>query len=63
VRLKRAVVQRAVVLAGVDERLRQVGRGQMLRLRAKALKARRRPAYYLLKWALLGGLFYLVFVS
>jgi len=33
-----------------------------LRVRAKALKARSRTAYYLLKWLLLGGLFYLVFV-
>jgi len=33
-----------------------------LRLRAKQLKARSRTAYYLLKWALLGGLIYLVFV-
>jgi len=32
------------------------------RLRAKALKARSRAAYYVLKWLLLGGLFYLVFV-
>jgi len=32
------------------------------RLRAKALKARSRTAYYVLKWLLLGGLFYLVFV-
>jgi beta-hydroxylase len=34
-----------------------------LRLRAKQLKARSRTTYYLLKWLLLGGLFYLVFVS
>jgi beta-hydroxylase len=33
-----------------------------LRLRAKALKARSRTGYYVLKWLLLGGLFYLVFV-
>ena len=33
-----------------------------LRVRAKALKASSRATYYLLKWALLGGLFYLVFV-
>jgi beta-hydroxylase len=33
-----------------------------LRLRAKALKARSRAAYYAVKWLLLGGLFYLVFV-
>jgi hypothetical protein len=33
-----------------------------LRLRAKQLKTRSRAVYYLLKWALLGGLFYLVFV-
>jgi len=33
-----------------------------LRLRAKQLKARSRTVYYLLKWALLGGLFYLVFI-
>jgi beta-hydroxylase len=33
-----------------------------LRLRAKQLKARSRTAYYLLKWALLGGLIYLVFL-
>jgi beta-hydroxylase len=34
-----------------------------LRLRAKQLKAWSRTTYYLLKWALLGGLFYLVFVA
>ena len=33
-----------------------------LRLRAKQLKAWSRTTYYLLKWALLGGLFYLLFV-
>ena len=33
-----------------------------VRLRAKQLKARSRTVYYLLKWALLGGLIYLVFV-
>jgi beta-hydroxylase len=32
-----------------------------LRLRAKQLKAWSRTTYYVLKWALLGGLFYLVF--
>ena len=33
-----------------------------LRLRAKQLKAWSRSTYYVLKWALLGGLFYLVFL-
>ena len=33
-----------------------------LRLRAKQLKAWSRSTYYVLKWALLGGLFYLVFI-
>ena len=33
-----------------------------LRLRAKQLKAWSRSTYYLLKWALLGGLFYLAFI-
>jgi hypothetical protein len=31
-------------------------------LRAKALKAHSRTAYYVLKWLLLGGLFFLVVV-
>ena len=40
---------------------RMFGGFYQLRLRAKALKARSRTGYYVLKWALLGGLFYLVF--
>ena len=41
---------------------RMFGGFYQLRLRAKALKARSRTTYYVLKWALLGGLLYLVFV-
>jgi len=41
---------------------RMFGGFYQLRLRAKALKARSRTMYYVLKWALLGGLLYLVFV-
>ncbi len=41
---------------------RMFGGFYRLRVRAKELKARSRATYYLLKWALLGGLFYLIFV-
>jgi beta-hydroxylase len=41
---------------------RMFGGFYKLRARAKALKARSRATYYLLKWAVLGGLFYLVFI-
>lgn len=41
---------------------RMFGGFYQLRLRAKALKARSRATYYVLKWLLLGGLFYLIFV-
>jgi beta-hydroxylase len=41
---------------------RMFGGFYKLRARAKALKARSRASYYVLKWALLGGLFYLVFI-
>jgi hypothetical protein len=42
---------------------RAFGGFYQLRLRAKQLKAWSRTTYYFLKWALLGGLFYLVFVQ
>jgi len=41
---------------------RMFGGFYQLRVRAKALKARSRAAYYVLKWVLLGGLFYLIFL-
>jgi len=41
---------------------RMFGGFYRLRVRAKELKARSRTTYYVLKWALLGGLFYLIFV-
>jgi beta-hydroxylase len=41
---------------------RMFGGFYQLRLRAKALKARSRTSYYVLKWTLLGGLLYLIFV-
>ncbi|HEX4583436.1 MAG TPA: aspartyl/asparaginyl beta-hydroxylase domain-containing protein [Burkholderiaceae bacterium] len=41
---------------------RMFGGFYALRLRAKQLKARSRPTYYVFKWLLLGGLFYLLFV-
>jgi beta-hydroxylase len=41
---------------------RMFGGFYRLRSRAKQLKARSRATYYVLKWALLGGLFYLLFV-
>jgi beta-hydroxylase len=42
---------------------RMFGGFYQIRTRAKQLKAWSRTTYYVLKWALLGGLFYLVFVS
>jgi beta-hydroxylase len=45
---------------GVLNRL--FGHFYQARLRAKALKARSRSSYYVLKWLLLGGLFLLIFV-
>jgi beta-hydroxylase len=41
---------------------RMFGGFYQLRLRAKALKAKSRTSYYVLKWTLLGGLLYLIFV-
>jgi beta-hydroxylase len=41
---------------------RMFGGFYQLRLRAKALKARSRTSYYVLKWTVLGGLLYLIFV-
>ena len=41
---------------------RMFGGFYQLRLRAKQLKARSRTTYYVLKWAVLGGLLYLIFV-
>jgi len=41
---------------------RMFGGFYQLRLRAKQLKAWSRTTYYVLKWALLGGLFYLLFL-
>ncbi|HWY73320.1 MAG TPA: aspartyl/asparaginyl beta-hydroxylase domain-containing protein [Burkholderiaceae bacterium] len=41
---------------------RMFGGFYQFRLRAKELKSRSRAGYYVLKWALLGGLFYLLFV-
>jgi len=42
---------------------RLFGSFYQLRLRAKQLKAWSRTTYYVLKWALLAGLFYVAFVS
>jgi len=41
---------------------RMFGGFYQLRLRAKQLKARSRTTYYVLKWAVLGGLLYLIFI-
>jgi beta-hydroxylase len=41
---------------------RMFGGFYRLRTRAKQLKARSRTTYYVLKWAVLGGLLYLLFV-